>query len=60
MIKVEENEENVITDVKGEVATVLTELAYLINSLKENGVSKEFIMASVKTGLEKIDEEENK
>lgn len=60
MIRVEENEENVIADVKGEVATVLTELAYLIHSLKENGVSKEFIMASVKTGLEKIDEEENK
>lgn len=52
MIKVEDIGEQYKTEVKGTMQEILTELSYLISNLKKGGIPKEFIMASVKTGLE--------
>lgn len=60
MIKVKDMGEKINTEVSGTGLEILTELSYLIGNLKKSGFPKELIMASVKTGLEKIDEEENK
>lgn len=60
MIKVEDIGEQYKTEVKGTMQEILTELAYLISNLEKGGIPKVFIMASVKTGLEEKDEEENK
>ena len=59
MIKVEDEGERITTEVSGTGEEILTQLAYLIRGLKTK-MPKEFIMASVKTGLEeKIKENED-
>lgn len=57
MIKVEDEGERISTEVSGTGEEILTQLSYLIGSLKTK-MPKELIIASVKIGLEKIDEEE--
>lgn len=60
MINVKDIGEQYKTEIKGTMTEILTELTYLIRNLKKGGIPKEFIMASVKIGLEeKIKENED-
>lgn len=60
MINVKDIGEQYETEVKGTMTEILTELTYLISNLKKGGIPKEFIMVSVKAGLEeKIKENED-
>ena len=52
-IKIDEDKEEAITEVEGNVPSVLTGISLLINILKDKGVPEELIEGAVKLGLEK-------
>lgn len=57
-IKIDEDKEEAITDVEGNIPSVLTGLSLIINTLKDKGVPEELIEGAVKLGLEKKNNKE--
>lgn len=52
-IKIDEDKEEAITEVKGNLPSVLTGLSLLISTLKEKKVPEELIEGAIEVGLEK-------
>ncbi len=57
-IKIDEDKEEAITEVEGNLPSVLTGLSLLISTLKEKKVPEELIEGAVKLGLEKENNKE--
>ena len=57
-IKINEDNEELCTDVEGNVPSFLTGISLLINILKDKGVPEELIEGAVKLGLEKKNNKE--
>lgn len=51
-LKVDESKEEMITEVEGNLPTILTMISVLANNLQENGVPKELINAAINIGYE--------